>query len=294
MNAILTLAAFPQPERNAASVCFGLDFTSAPGRRKPITCVQARLSAGLLTVERCIHLINFPDFEDLLSTPGPWFAACDFPFGLPPRLLADLGWSPIWQAYIQSIANLPKEQFEKILLDYCAGRPAGDKHHVRLTDKLAGACSPMMLYRVPVAKMFFQGAPRLLASGVSIWPCFPRNDTRIVFEGYPSLMVRRWLGRRSYKSDERKKQSNDQRLARVELLTLLCSPLLQKEYGIELSLASEIRQELEADATGDQLDALLCAIQAAWASQQPGYGIPEGHASEGWIVDPALLKREAL
>ena len=43
---------------------------------------------------------------------------------------------------------------------------------------------------------------------------------------------------------------------------------------------------------GDNLDALLCALQAAWAYTQRknGYGIPsKSHRGEGWIVDPGLL-----
>ena len=40
------------------------------------------------------------------------------------------------------------------------------------------------------------------------------------------------------------------------------------------------------DATGDAIDALLCLVQAAWASQRaPGFGLPEGiDPLEGWIV----------
>ena len=46
------------------------------------------------------------------------------------------------------------------------------------------------------------------------------------------------------------------------------------------------------DPTGDQLDAVLCAIQAAWAYSQAAqnYGIPpDCDPVEGWIVDPNLL-----
>ena len=39
------------------------------------------------------------------------------------------------------------------------------------------------------------------------------------------------------------------------------------------------------DASGDALDAVLCLVQAAWASGQPGYGLPETiDPLEGWIV----------
>ena len=89
-------------------------------------------------------------------------------------------------------------QFVAVLTDYCKDREKGDKHHLRRTDKLAHARSPMMLYRVPVGKMFFEGASRLLKSGVSIQPCHVRNDARVVVEAYPALVARRWIGNRDY------------------------------------------------------------------------------------------------
>jgi hypothetical protein len=45
------------------------------------------------------------------------------------------------------------------------------------------------------------------------------------------------------------------------------------------------RDALAADGRGDRLDALLCLIQAAWASLQPGQGVPGTvDPLEGWIV----------
>lgn len=52
-----------------------------------------------------------------------------------------------------------------MLADYRTQRPAGDKQQLRQTDRLAGARSPMMLCGVPVAKMFFRGAPRYCERG---------------------------------------------------------------------------------------------------------------------------------
>ena len=43
--------------------------------------------------------------------------------------------------------------------------------------------------------------------------------------------------------------------------------------------------------TADQLDALLCAIQTAWAATQPSHGRPPyADRLEDWIVDPVLLR----
>ncbi len=42
---------------------------------------------------------------------------------------------------------------------------------------------------------------------------------------------------------------------------------------------------LIADAGADRLDAVLCLMQAAWASTREGHGLPaEVDALEGWIV----------
>ena len=45
------------------------------------------------------------------------------------------------------------------------------------------------------------------------------------------------------------------------------------------------RDALVDDARGDALDAVLCLMQAAWASLQPGWGLPSDvDPLEGWIV----------
>ena len=270
---------------------YGLDFTSAPRKRKPITCVSCELAGTLLQVQSCHAFPTFAEFEVFLQSPGPWLAALDFPFGQPRKLITNLGWPAPWHDYISLIAAMDKTIFEETLTTYRQSRPPGDKLHLRATDKLAGAISPMMLHRVPVAKMFFAGATRLLASGVSVLPCHPTESTRLVLEGYPSLVARKWLGRRSYKSDEQSKQTPAQEEARHTLLTALCSPLLQETYGCVLSLPDSLATLFVQEPMGDTLDALLCAVQAAWAYLQrdTGYGIPAWcDRNEGWIVDPGL------
>ncbi len=281
---------------------FGLDFTSAPTRKKPITCAVCELhepdqfgafhQASILTMQDCLTMPTFAAFADFLRSDGPWLAALDFPFGQPRQLIANLGWPPVWSNYMQLITAMSKPEFEQTLTHYCASRLPGDKQHLRITDKYTNARSPMMLHRVPVGKMFFQGAPRLLASGASILPCRPTPSASIVVEGYPALVARKWLGKRSYKSDERSKQTPEQILARHDLLGGLCSPALLIHYGLRLSIADTLSAMLIEEPMGDLLDALLCAIQAAWAYTQRNnnYGIPlDCDKNEGWIVDPAML-----
>jgi predicted RNase H-like nuclease len=53
-----------------------------------------------------------------------------------------------------------------------------------------------------------------------------------------------------------------------------------------------LSDEFIADATADRLDALLCAIQSAWAWTQrdQNFGVPvDADPAEGWIVDPGLV-----
>ena len=163
-----------------------------------------------------------------------------------------------------------------------------------MTDKLAGARSPMMLHRVPVGKMFFQGAPRLLDSGVSILPCRPTGASRIALEGYPALVAQRWASKVGYKSDERKKQSTEQKAIRQRIVDGICSKELRIFYSISLELNQMLANKLIEEPMGDELDAVLCAIQAAWAYTEHGhnYGIPPNcDTVEGWIVAPVMLER---
>ena len=267
---------------------YGLDFTSSPTRRKPITCARCELRDAVLTVEDCLTMPSFAEFETFLGSDGSWLAAFDFPFGLPRKLIANLGWPQDWQDYMSIIASMSKAAFEETLHSYRASRSPGDKLHLRATDQLAGAISPMMLHRVPVGKMFFQGATRLFRSPVSILPCRPTSDSCIAVEGYPALVARKFIGKRSYKSDVRGQQTIDKEMARREIVKGLRAGQLQEWYGLSVAMSDDMGETLIEDAIGDMLDAVLCALQAGWVYMQreSGYGIPsECNRDEGWIVD---------
>jgi hypothetical protein len=136
--------------------------------------------------------------------------------------------------------------------------------------------------------MFFEGATRLLKSDVSILPCRPTRDSRIVVEGYPALVARRFVVQRSYKSDERVKQTRDRELARLEIVRGLRSNEIERWYSLRVELPKKIGEMLVEDAMGDELDAVLCGVQGgcAWLQRFGGYGIPEAcERMEGWIVD---------
>ncbi len=270
---------------------YGFDFTSVPTRRKPITCMRCWLQKTELQVQECYHFASFAEFEEWLSSDGSWLAALDLPFGQPRPLIEALHWPLSWPDYVTHIAKMGKEQFEASIRAYQASHPAGEKLLLRPSDLLASARSPMMLYRIPVGKMFFQGAPRLLAAPVSILPCRPTNDSRIVIEGYPALVARALIGKRGYKSDERKLQSSEHTAARLTILEGLQSTDCRDLYGVTPHLSEELAQQLIEEPMGDALDALLCALQAAWAytQREQGYGVsPMCDALEGCIVDPQL------
>ncbi len=152
----------------------------------------------------------------------------------------------------------------------------------------------MKFVNPPVAKMFFEGAYRLAKSSASVVPCREVPESRrVVVEAYPALVARRFAG--SYKSDNQKKQTPDKEKARVNIVCGLRDDL-RTAYGFSVSLSRNHIEESIEDATGDTLDAVLCAVQAAWAysKRNRSYGIPvRNHPviqSEGWIVDPRLIE----
>ena len=270
---------------------YGLDFTSAPGRRKPLIVLCCALEGDSLRVEDSETLTDFGGFEDFLQRRGPWVCGMDFPFGQPRSLVAALGWPESWEAYVGEVGALPKEAFEDKIRADMDKRPAGRKWRYRLADRRSGSSSAMMLFRVPVGKMFYQGAPRLLASGVRVEPCRRNGDERVAVEAYPAVVARRFLGRTAYKRDG-VPDTPERRSARETLLAGLESAVLREVYGFAVEMDARWRDEFVQDPSADALDSLLCAVQAAWAYEKrdEGYGVPtECDLDEGWILDPALL-----
>ena len=270
---------------------YGLDFTSAPGRRKPLIVLGCTLERDSLHVENSETLTDFGGFEDFLQRRGPWVCGMDFPFGQPRSLISALGWPENWEGYVGEVGRLPKAEFEEKIRSDMATRPAGRKWRYRLADRRSGSSSAMMLFRVPVGKMFYQGASHLLASGVRVEPCRRNGDTRVAVEAYPAVVARRFLGRAAYKRDA-VPDTPERRSAREKLLAGLESDVLRAIYGCAVEMDARWREEFISDPSADALDSLLCAVQAAWAYEKrdENYGVPpECDPDEGWILDPALL-----
>jgi hypothetical protein len=264
---------------------FGIDFTSRPTRRKPITCLNCTLEGDVLCAGDLEEWTDFAPFELALQRPGPWMAGIDFPFGQARRFIETIDWPRSWPDYVRHAQSLTRSGFREQLNAYRKTRRSGDKEHRRQTDIAAGSISPQKLYGVPVGLMFFEGAPRLVASNVTIPKLQSGDPKRIVVEAYPGVLARQLIGNRSYKQDTRKKQTSEQHVARLDILDGIVNGRLHNRYGFGV----KAQPELCEDPSADHLDALLCAIQAAWAWQT---GVDGFWASnridplEGWIADP--------
>src|SRR5229473_2789848 len=227
---------------------FGVDFTSAPCRRKPITVASAVLTKDLLRVEAIERHETFADFEQFLARPGPWIGGFDFPFGLPAELCRDLGWPLEWKALVSHCSSLTRQQLRCALDAYRNSRPDGSKYAHRATDLPAGSSSPMKLVNPPVALMFHEGARRIAGAGVHVPALCDGDPHRVALEAYPGLLAR-------------------------------------KQLGIRVQLKDGLQRAVVGDGAADLLDAVICATQAAWAALRPPYGLPAGaFGAEGWIV----------
>lgn len=267
---------------------YGIDFTSRPTRRKPITCLACELQGDRLLAGDLHEWASFEDFESALRAPGPWIAGIDFPFGQARTFVENIGWPLSWTGYVGHVGTLTRPAFRAALDTYRQDRAKGDKEHRRATDIAAGSISPQKLYGTPVGLMFFEGAPRLLSAGVTIPGVVNGDPERIVVEAYPGVLGRNLIGRRGYKQDTKRKQSAAQQQARQNILKALTAGD-GGGYGLRIDAPASLAD----DPGGDHLDALLCAVQAAWAwiRREDGYGAPYPlDPLEGWIADPALCR----
>lgn len=271
-----------------SGLLIGCDFSSSPTRRKPIVLASGSALQGRVLLAGLERLESLDAFGDWLGRPRAWVGAFDFPFGLPRELTEHLGWPSAWPELMAHYASLSRQEIRHTFAAFCAARPAGGKFAHRATDLPAGASPSMKWVNPPVAYMLHAGVPRLLAAGVHLPGLHDGDRSRIALEAYPGLLARELLGRRSYKSDDRLKQTPERLIARKDLITAL--ELGQTRLGLRLKLTHAQRDTLIDDASGDSLDAVLCLLQAAWAQAQnrqgiSRYGLPEDFDPlEGWIV----------
>lgn len=268
---------------------FGIDFTSAPTPRKPIICVSGYFKRGsLLNLDYLETFPHFSSFEEFLKRKGPWLAGVDFPLGLPLSFLHHLKLKTDWSLYVHSIGKWDKNHFESNIIDFKNKRIPGQKEPLRITDMFANAKSPLKLVNPPVGKMFYEGATRLLRSSVSVIPCRPKKDNRIVFESYPALTARKFV--KKYKNETTR--SGSLKNARKTIINGIISTNTTRQFGFQTRIKRDLQIRGLEDSNGDILDAILCAIQVAWAYSQkknycPFLGIDKNVIySEGWIINP--------
>lgn len=284
-------------EAVAGTVLVGCDFSSSPSRRKPIVLALGSLHGGRVQLSKLERLQSLEAFAHWLRRPGPWVGAFDLPFGLPRELVETLGWPTQWDACIRHYATLSRSQIRATFAAFCNARPVGGKFAHRATDRPAGSSASMKWVNPPVAYMLHAGVPLLLEAGVDLagLQAGDPHDVdelgrarRVALEAYPGLLAREVLGQRSYKSDDRVRQTPERLIARKDLITALEHG--QTRLGLRLKLTHAQRDALVDDASGDALDAVLCLIQAAWAQSRhahgaSNYGLPDDmDRLEGWIV----------
>jgi hypothetical protein len=264
---------------------YGVDFTCAPRNAKPITVASGTLARSALRLEAIEKLASFEEFEAFLARPGPWLGGFDFPFSLPRELVRELAWPAQWAALVTHCSRMSRLELRAALDTYRGTRSPGSKYVHRATDYPAGSSSPMKLVNPPVALMFHEGARRLAAADICLPGLRPNRASRIALEAYPGLLARKQLGiRASYKSDTRSEHTPARREVRAQIVRALKAG---RPLGIVLQLSKSLETQVLGDGMGDVLDAVICAVQAAWAwrKRRMNYGLPaDAPAGEGWIL----------
>ena len=265
----------------------GCDFSSSPSKRKNIVVAWGVCDGQRVQVHGLERIASLSDFLTALQSEVTWLGGFDLPFGLPRELIETLGWPTDWEACMDHYASLSRSDIRAQFSAFCNARPVGSKFAHRATDGPAGSSSSMKWVNPPVAYMLHAGVPLLRQAG-AFFPGLQSpqpNAKRIALEAYPGMVARKVLGARSYKNDDKAKQTPERLIARKDLVNAL--ELGQCGLSLRLKLSHAQRDALVEDASGDALDAVLCLMQAAWAQKQgPAlYGLPPTMDSlEGWII----------
>jgi hypothetical protein len=266
----------------------GVDFSSRPTARKPVVVAHGRRAGAVVTLDRLARHPTLEGFAAWLADPaqGPWVGGFDLPFGLPRELVTTLGWPTDWLALMRHYAALPRPQIRDTFAAFCAARPVGAKFAHRACDGPAGSSPSMKWVNPPVAYMLHAGVPLLIDAGVHLPGLHDGDPRRVAVEAYPGLLARELIGARSYKADDRARQTPERLIARKDLVD--AAEQGRTRLGLRLRLSHAQRDALVADASGDALDACLCLLQAAWAAGQPDHGRPvDADPLEGWIATAA-------
>lgn len=277
----------PRPSLTEGGLLLGVDFTSAPSLKKPITVAVGRWMPGASTaryrLDEVRSLVSLEAYESFLHMGGPWIAGFDLPFGQPRSLIEHEGWPTDWPAFVRFYCAQPRAALRDTFRRWCDARPSGDKFAWRRADRPAGSSPAMRWTNPPVAWMMHAGIGRMLEAGLA----FPahRHGTgtaRIALEAYPGFTARQ-VCRKSYKSDAVANQTADREANRRAILRALVAATAGLDIALEITAAWTRR--LLADGSGDLLDAVICGLQAGHAAALPEYGLPTDlDPLEGWIA----------
>jgi len=269
----------------ASPTLVGVDFSSTPTARKPVVLAWGSWVAHCVSLHRLESCSSLEAVHDALAARPEWIGGFDLPFGLPRELVEQLGWPREWAPCMDHYCSLTRAEIRDTFAAFTAARPVGGKFARRACDGPAGSSPSMKWVNPPVAYMMHAGVPLLRRLGCS----FPglgggaMGPPRIALEAYPGLLARELIGNRSYKSDDRSKQTPGRLIARKDLIDALEQG--RTRLGLRIVLRHAQREGLVDDAGGDTLDAVLCLVQAAYGAQRPDWGLPaQVDPLEGWIV----------
>ena len=287
------------------TILLGVDFTSAPTQKKPITVAVGRWIRGEQTpiyqLDEIRELVSLSDYESFLQESGPWLGGFDLPFGQPRMLIEHEGWPTDWPMFVQFFCGQPRAALRDTFKRWCDARPSGDKFAWRRADKPAGSSPAMRWTNPPVAWMMHAGIGRMLDAGL-VFPAHRHGTAdshdrvtttaRIALEAYPGFTARK-VCRTSYKSDATANQTPARATNRRAILGALVAGAAGLDIRLEITPAWSRR--LLADGSGDLLDAVICGLQAGHAAALPEYGLPADlDPLEGWIAAVSPGSRRGL
>ena len=285
---------------DAGSLVLGVDFTSAPSARKPITLARGRWFPaephGVFRLEEVLELRSLEAFSAALATGGPWLGGFDLPFGQPRPLIEHEGWPTTWPEFVRFYCGHPRQLLRESFRRWCDRRPPGHKFAWRRADKPAGSSPAMRWTNPPVAWMMHAGIGRMLDAGLT----FPAHRhaappdrmtagskagdaaARVALEAYPGFTVRR-VCRKPYKSDAAAGRTPERTANRRLIVDRLVAGAAGLAVALEITPAWYRR--LVADHAGDRLDAVICGLQSVHAAGLPDFGLPPDlDPLEGWIA----------
>ena len=156
---------------------------------------------------------------------------------------------------------------------------------------MAGAESPLKSNQKHLTQQFFEGTHSLLKSGVSILPCNPKKDKRVVFETFPDLVAQRFV----IHNLGAKGKNIDLENLHKDIIKGLETPEFEKDFKYKIFLDDALKLKCVEESDGAILNAILISTQVAWAYNEgkPHYGMPDiqhpNIQTEGWIIDPSLV-----